>query len=346
MRPAAPLPHRVPRTPTRRRAAAVLSAVLSGLALVGFGPGAPAGAADFPRQPIQIVVPFTPGGNTDLLARILGEKLQAKFGETVTVVNRPGGGTNIGAAAVASARPDGYTLLIGPPASYVVNQFIYPSMPFNQDTAFEPISLIAKFPNVMVTAPSTGITSIQDLITKAKADPGKLNYASAGIGAASHLSGALFNQMAGIDTVHVPYKGTSQSLQDLVAGRVSYTIDNLGPIYPFIQSGQLIALGVSTKEPVGIIPKVPPIATVLPGYELSSWNVLAAPAGTPKEIVALLSRECAAILKMPDVAEKMRAFGSEPVGGTPAETAAFLKSERTRWEAAVKAARIKPEDFK
>jgi tripartite-type tricarboxylate transporter receptor subunit TctC len=301
-----------------------------------------AGAAtDYPKQPIQIVVPFTPGGNTDLLARIMAERLQAAFKETVTVVNRAGGGTNIGAAAVATSSPDGYTIFIGPPASFVVNQFIYASMPYDPDKAFTSFSLVARFPNVLAVHPSVGVTSAQELIAKAKANPGKIEYASAGIGTASHLSGALFGEMAKIDILHVPYKGTSQSLQDLVGGRVALTIDNLGPVLPFIQSGHLMALGVSTKEPVSLLPGVPPIDSVLPGYELSSWNVMAVPAGTPKEIVDKLSAECQRILQIPEVISKMRSFGSEPVGGTPEEVASFLKTERVRWEAAVKAAKLK-----
>jgi tripartite-type tricarboxylate transporter receptor subunit TctC len=303
-------------------------------------------APDYPKQPIQIVVPFPPGGNTDLIARILAEHLQARLGEPVTITNRPGAGTNIGAAFVASSHPDGYTLLIGAPSSYVLNQFLYRTMSFNQDTAFAPVSLVARFPNVLVADPALGARSIQDLIAKAKTRPGRLNFASSGVGSTSHMAGTLFNEMAGIDVIHVPYKGTSQSLPDLVGGRVAFMIDNLGPIFPFIQSGEVVALGVSTREPVGILPGVPPIASVLPGYELSSWNVLAAPAGTPQEIVDLLSRECAGILQMPEVIEKMRAFGSEPVGGTPAEVVAFLNTERVRWEGAVKSAKISPDEFK
>jgi tripartite-type tricarboxylate transporter receptor subunit TctC len=320
------------------------------MAALVLGPfGAPWGAraaSDYPKQPIQIVVPFTPGGNTDLLARIMAERLQAGLKETVSVVNRPGAGTNIGAAAVASSSPDGYTIFIGPPASFVVNQFIFPTLPYDPDTAFAPFSLVARFPNVLVVHPSVGVKSIQELIDRARANPGKIEYASAGIGAASHLSGALFGAMAKIDILHVPYKGTSQSLQDLVGGRVAFTIDNLGPILPFIQSGQLIALGVSTKDPVSLLPGVPPIGTVLKGYELSSWNIMAVPAGTPKQIVDRLSAECRHILQMPDVIEKMRSFGSEPVGGTPEEVAAFLKEERVRWQAAVKAANINKDEFK
>jgi tripartite-type tricarboxylate transporter receptor subunit TctC len=203
----------------------------------------------------------------------------------------------------------------------------------------------AEFPNVLVVPPSLGVKSIQELIDKVKAEPGILTYASSGIGTTSHLADALFTQMANLSMLHVPYKGTSQSAQDLIAGRVSMTIDNLGPLYPFIQSGQLTALGVSTEEPVSLLPGVPPIASVLPGYSLSSWNVLAMPAGTPRGIVAKVSAECDRILHMPDVVEKFVSFGSRPIGGTPEDTVAFVKEERVRWEAAVKAAKITKGQF-
>lgn len=297
-------------------------------------------ASDYPKQMIQIVVPFTAGGNTDSIARLLAERMQVSLKQPVTVVSRPGAGTNIGAAFVANSEPDGYTLLLNAPASFVINQFIYKSLSYDPDTAFAPICLAARFPNVLVVHPSLGVKTIQQLIDKAKASPGKIEYAIAGIGATSHLAGALFAEMAGINVTAIPYKGTSQSLPDLVAGRVAFTIDNLGPILPFVQSGQLIALGVSTKEPVALLPGVPPINSVLKGYELSSWNVLAAPAKTPKDVVSVLGKECDRIVKLPEIAEKMRSFGSEPVGGTPEQTAAFLKSERSRWEAAIKAAKI------
>jgi tripartite-type tricarboxylate transporter receptor subunit TctC len=313
-------------------------------ALAAFSPAR--AASDYPKQPIQIIVPFTPGGNTDLLGRIMAERLQAAFKETVTVVNRPGAGANIGAAAAASSSPDGYTIFIGPPASFVINQFIYPTLPYDPDTAFSPFSLVARFPNVLVAHPSVGVKSIRELIDKAKANPAKVEYAHAGTGTTSHLAGALFGAMAKINILNVPYKGTSQSLQDLVAGRVAFTIDNLGPILPFIVSGHLVALGVSTKDPASLLPGVPAINTVLEGYELSSWNVMAVPAGTPKDIVEKLSAECRRIVQMPDVIEKMRSFGSEPVGGTPEQVAVFLKEERARWESAVKAANITKDQFK
>jgi tripartite-type tricarboxylate transporter receptor subunit TctC len=312
--------------------------------LLGLPTSTPA-ATDYPKHPIQIVVPFTPGGNTDLIARLIAERLQASFKQPVTVVNRPGGGMNIGSAAVAHSKPDGYTMLLGAPGSFVVNQFIYTNLTYDPDKAWAPVSLAARFPNVLVVHPSLGVKSIQELIAKAKAEPG-MNYAIAGIGATSHLSGALFAQMAGIEVNPVPYKGTSQSLQDLVVGRVPYTIDNLGPILPFIRSDQLIALGVSTKEPVALLPGVPPIDIVLKGYSLSSWNVLAMPAGTPKEIVEKVSAEVHRIVHLPEVAERMRSFGSNPVGGTPDEVATFLKDELGRWQAAVIAAKIPKEESK
>lgn len=303
-------------------------------------------ATDFPKRPVEIVVPFPPGGNTDLLARILADGLRNAFKETVTVVNRPGAGTNIGAAYVAGTKPDGYTALISAPASFVVNQFLYSNLTYDPDKSFAPVSLVAQFPNVLVVNPTVGVKTIQELIAKAKANPGKIDFASAGTGSTSHLAGTLFGEMANIDLVHIPYKGTSQSLQDLVGGRVAMTIDNLGPILPFIQSGKLIALGVSTKEPVSLLPGIPPIGTVLPGYALSSWNVLAVPAGTPQEIVDKLSAESNRILHTPDVVAKAASFGSQVVGGTPAEVAEFLKEERVRWEAAVKAAKLGKDTFK
>jgi tripartite-type tricarboxylate transporter receptor subunit TctC len=312
-------------------------AVLCGIAT------ASSAATDYPKQAIEVVVPFTPGGNTDLIARLIAERMQDSFKQPVTVINRPGGGMNIGSASVANSKPDGYTMLLGAPGSFVINQFIYSKLNYDPDIAWAPVSLAARFPNVLVVHPSFGVNTIEQLIARAKAEPGKINYATAGVGTTSHLSGALFAQMAGIEVNAVPYKGTSQSIQDVIAARIPYTIDNLGPILPFIKSGQLIALGVSTTEPVSLLPGVPPIASVLKGYSLSSWNVLAMAAGTPKEIVEKVSTEVNRIVHLPGVSEKMRSFGSEPVGGTPNEVAAFLKDERGRWKAAVKAANIPKE---
>jgi tripartite-type tricarboxylate transporter receptor subunit TctC len=320
---------------------------LGSIVIAGLLTAAPAHAqTDYPTRAIQIVVPFTAGGNTDLIARLIADRLQTTFKQPVTVVNRPGGGMNIGSGSVAISPPDGYTMLLAAPGSFVVNQFIYTNLTYDPDKAWAPVSLAARFPNVLVVNPSLGVKSIQELIAKAKAEPAKINYAIAGVGATSHLSGALFAEMAGIQVNAIPYKGTSDSLRDLVAGHVPYTIDNLGPILPHIRNGQLIALGVTTKDPVSLLPNVPTIGSVLKGYELSSWNGLAMPAGTPKAIVEKVSAEVHAIVNSPEVAGKMRSFGSEPVGGTPAQTEAFIKEERPRWEAAVKAAKIPKEESK
>ena len=320
--------------------------LLVGLVLAFAASVSPAAASDFPTRPMEIIVPFPPGGNTDLLARLLADGLQRELKQPVAVLNKPGAGTNIGAAYVANSKPDGYTMLISAPASFVVNQFLYPSLSYDPDTSFAPVSLVAQFPNVLVVHPSVGVNSIKELIAKAKAEPGKISFASSGVGTTSHLAGMQFAEMAGINVLHVPYKGTSQSLQDLITGRVGYTIDNLGPILPFIQSKQLIAIGVSTTAPVSLLPGVPPISTVLPEFSLSSWNVLAAPAGTPKDVIEILSKASDKVLHTPDVMEKARSFGSEVVGGSPDSVAKFLKEERLRWEAAVKAAKLDKNTFR
>jgi tripartite-type tricarboxylate transporter receptor subunit TctC len=334
------------RPPKQKDKGMRLSAVIGTvIGLIGLASLATA-ATDYPTRTVEIVVPFPPGGNTDLLARILADNLQTGFKQPVVVVNRPGAGTNIGAAFVANSKPDGYIALISAPAALVVNQFLYSNLQYDPDTSFSPVSLVGRFPNVLVVHPSVGVKTVQELIDKAKARPGQINFASAGIGSTSHLAGMLFAEMAGIDVVHVPYKGTSESLQDLIAGRVAYTIDNLGPILPFIQSGQLIALGISSKDPATLLPGVPPIGSVLNGYQLSSWNVLAVPASTPKDIVANLSVESDRVLHLPNVVERARSFGSETVGGTPEEVAAFLRDERVRWESAIKAAKLGKDTFK
>lgn len=297
-------------------------------------------ASSYPNQRIEIVVPFTAGGNTDTIARLLAKHMEASLKQSVIVVNRPGAGTNIGSGLVAKSDPDGYTMLLNAPASFVVNQFIYNSLPYDPDTAFAPACLAAKFPNVLVVNPRLGVKTIKGLIEKAKANPGKIEYAFSGVGTSSQLSVAMFAEMAGINVAGVPYKGTSQYLPDLATGRVAFTIDNLGPLLPFIKAGKLLALGVSTKQPAALLPGVPPIDTVLKGYELASWNVLALPAKTPATIVHLIGKECDRIVHLPAVTEIMHSFGAEPVGGTPEQTVEFLKSERPRWEAAIKAAKI------
>jgi tripartite-type tricarboxylate transporter receptor subunit TctC len=307
------------------------------LAGVAAGPAAtPARAAtEYPIRPVQIVVPFVPGGNTDLITRVIADQLALAFKQPFTVVAKPGAAANIGAAYVAASEPDGYTLLMGPPGPLAINQYLYASLAFDPEKSFAPVVLVARFPNVLVVPPSLGVRSIQELIDKARANPGRLDYASAGVGSSGQLSTVLFMAMTRIDINHVPYKGTGETLRDVIAGRIAMTIDNLGPILPFIASRQLLALGVTTREPVSLLPGIRPITDVVPGYEASSWNAIMAPAGTPRDIIARLNAETNRILANPDVGDKLRAFGSEPAGGSVEELGRFLVDERARWKRAV-----------
>src|SRR5882757_1669785 len=295
---------------------------------------------DYPSRPSQIVVPFPSGGNTDILTRVMADQLSTTLKQPFTVANKPGAGANIGAAFVANSDPDGYTLLMAPPATHAINAYLYNALPFDMEKSFAPITMVAQFPNVLVVHPSLGVKTIEELIAKAKAEPGKIDFATSGVGSTSHLCMSLFMAMTGIEMNHIPYKGTSQSLQDVITGRVSLMIDNLGPILPHIQSGARVALGVSTATPVTLLPGVPPIGTVVKGYQANSWNALSAPAKTPSDIVAKLSKEANAILKKPDVIDKFRSIGSTPVGGTPDEIEKFFVEERIRWKQAVEMAKL------
>jgi tripartite-type tricarboxylate transporter receptor subunit TctC len=317
----------------------VFAVALAAGSLAAFGEPVTA-EPNYPTRAVQMIVPFPPGGNTDLLTRIMADQYSTAFKQPFTVVSRPGAGANIGAAALVSAEADGYTLLMAPPGPHVINQYLYKTLPFDPERSFAPITVVARFPNVLVVHESLGVKSIEELIAKAKASPGKIDYATSGVGSTSHLSISLFLALADIRMNHIPYKGTSQSLQDLITGRVSLTIDNLGPILPFIRSGQLIPLGVSTAAPVSLLPGIRPIGTVAKGYEASSWNALSARAGTPREVIDKLSVEANVILRKPEVIDRIRSFGSEPVGGTPEDTVKFFNEDRVRWKRAVEVANL------
>ena len=293
-----------------------------------------AGAAHgqaWPAKQVRFVVPFAPGGTTDILARLLGQHLSESLGQPFVIDNRAGAGGNIGAAEVAKASPDGYTVMMGTPGTQAINQFIYTKMPYDTQKDFAPVSFVARVPNVLVVHPGVGVKSLQELIAYARANPNKLNSASPGAGTTGHLSLELFKKLADVQIQHVPYKGSGPALNDLIGGQVQMTIDNLPSALPHIQSGKLVALGVTTEQKVDVLPDVPTVASVVKGYEASSWFVVVAPAGTPEPVVNRLSGEIDKILKKPAVLERMKTLGAEPVGGTPQALARHIAAETEKW---------------
>jgi len=292
--------------------------------------------SDWPARPVRIVVPFAAGGTTDIVARVLAEQLAPVLKQPVVVENKAGAGGNVAAAEVAKSTPDGYTFLMGTPGTQAINQFLYPKMPYDTERDLIPVSFAVKVPNVLVVHPSVGARTIQEFIDKARAKPGAMSYGSPGNGSTGQLSSELFKTRAKVFITHIPYRGSGPMLQDLLAGQIQMAIDNLPSAIPHIRSGRLVALGVSSAKPSAQLPDVPTIASVLPGYEAESWFVLVAPRGTPDAIVTRVSTEVDRILKKPDVVERFRGLGAEPVGGTPAELARFIAAETTKWKEVVR----------
>jgi tripartite-type tricarboxylate transporter receptor subunit TctC len=294
-------------------------------------------AQGYPAKPIKIVVPFTPGGTTDVLARAVGQKLTANWGQPVVIDNRPGAGGNIGSEVVAKAAGDGYTLLMGTISTHGINPSLYTKLPFDAVKDFAPVSLVARVPNVLVLHPSVPANSVKELIALAKAKPGQLNFASSGNGTSIHLSGEMFKTMAGVQMSHIPYKGSAPALTDLLGGQVSLMFDNMPTALPHVKAGRLKALAVTTAKRSPALPELPTVAeSGLPDFEATSWFGVLAPAATPKEIVSKLSGEIAKILKTPDVQAQLSGQGAEPVGSTAEEFATHIKSEMAKWAKVVK----------
>jgi tripartite-type tricarboxylate transporter receptor subunit TctC len=307
------------------------------MALAG-GLAAPARAQDdYPTRPVTLVVPFPAGGSTDLIARLVAAKMVETLGQQVIIENRGGAGGNIGSAAVARAEPDGYTILMGTVATHALNPALYKKMPYDPVADFAPISLLALIPNVLVVNPSFPAKSVKELIDLLKTEPGTYSYASSGNGTPLHLSGELFKSMAGVDMVHVPYKGAGPALVDVMAGHVPIMFDNLPPSLEQIRAGKLRGLAVTTKERAPSIPELPTIAETLPGYETYSWNALFAPAGTPKPVIDRLNAAALAALADAGVAAKLKDLSATTVGSTPEQLATHVGAELAKWAPIVKA---------
>ena len=303
----------------------------------------------WPAKPVRIVVPFTAAGTTDILARALAPELQRVLGQPFVVDNKPGAGGNLGAAEVAKAPADGYTLLMGTVGTHAINPALYPKMPYDHFKDFAPVTLVAGVPNVLVVNPAFaqkhGIQSVADLIKVAKAQPGRLNFASSGNGTSIHLSGELFKAMTGTFMVHFPYRGSGPALMDLMGGNTDLMFDNLPSAMVHIKSGKLKALAVTSAQRSGALPDVPTVAeaggAALAAYEASSWFGLLAPAGTPPEIIQRLQQETAKALNSPAIKERLLSQGAIPSGNTPAEFAKLIEQETKKWAAVVKASGAK-----
>ena len=301
-------------------------------------------AAQYPTRPVRFIAPFPPGGGVDIVARTVGEKLGARLGQTIVIDNRPGAGATLGTGLAAKATPDGYTLLVAPVIGLAIAHAYYRKLDYDLRRDFAPVSKIGFGTVVMVVPPRLGVGSVKELIALAKAKPGQLSFASSGIGGLIHLTGELFKQMAGVDILHVPYKGTTQLLPDLIDGRVSMAIDSLPAHIPHIQAGRLRALGVARRNRSAQLPDVPTMSEVgLPGFESYTDYALYAPAGTPRAVVALLNREVVPVLQLPDLRAKLAGIGIEVAGSTPEALQKEVVDEIAKWTKVIKDANIKQE---
>ena len=313
------------------------------LVLLALIPGFSVNSQEWPAKTVRIIVPFPAGGSADLMPRVVGEKLAQQWGQPVIIDNRPGAAGNIGAAAVFQAEPDGYTLLSAPPPPLVINRLLYPKLGYDS-TQFVPMTVIGAIPNVLLVHPKVGAGSVAELIALARSNPGKLNYASQGSGTTSHLTTELFKSMAGgVQITHVPYKGTAPALADLLGGQVDMMVDNLGVSLPHVKSGKLRALAVASPRRFRTLPEVPTLAETLPGFESVAWFGIVGPPKTPAAIAEKVAAGVAETLRNPDVLRRLSELSADPLGLSPAETAAFMKQETERWGAVIRSAGVKLE---
>ena len=318
----------------RRLLSPLLAALFAALSLAASGPAL---AQAYPAKPIRLVIPFPPGGPLDLAGRAIGQKMQEDWGQPVVVENKPGAGGNIGADAVAKSAPDGYTLVMGALSTHAVNPHLFAKMPYDALKDFAPVSMVAITPNVLVVNPSVPANNVRELVALAKASPGKLSFASGSNGSAGHLAGELFKTLAGIDIVHVPYKGGAPAMQDLLGGQVQFMFDNLANSTQQLKAGKLKAFAVTTAKRSALAPELPTMAEVgVPGFDISTWYGIMAPAGTPPEVVRKLNAEIVKILASDDMRERLKAQGAEPAPMTPEEFTAFIRAEWNKYAKIVK----------
>jgi tripartite-type tricarboxylate transporter receptor subunit TctC len=301
-------------------------------------------AADWPARPVRVVVPFTPGGSTDITARLVSNRLQEVWGQSVVIENKPGAGGNIAADMVAHSDPDGYTIFISGPG-LATNQFLYPSLTYDPVGDFAPVTMLITQPNLMCVPNSSPAKSVQEFIAYCHENKGKVTFASSGNGTTLHLSGELFKRLAKVEMIHIPYRGGAPAINDLIPGRVDVIFDNMPSIISHVRSGSLRGLAVTTKERVAVVPDIPTIAeSGVPGFDVFSWFGFFVPAKTPPDIIARINADTNAALAYASVKSRFEDLGANPKGSTPAELAAFLKSEIAKWGPVIQEAKIKVEN--
>ena len=301
-----------------------------------------ANAQPYPSKPIRLIIPFPPGGATDIIGRTLAQKLSTQLGQTVIVDNKPGAGGTLGSNEAAKAAPDGYTLLLATTSTHSIAPSLYKNIPYSVEKDFAPIAEVATATNVLIVTPNLPVANVRELVALAKAKPGSLNFASSGNGTVVHLQGELFKQLSGTELAHVPYKGTALATPDLMSGQTHMMFDSLVSALANIKAGKIKALAVTSKQRTPLLPNVPTvIESGLPGYEVNTYFGLFAPPGTPREIVQRLQREAAAAVQSAEVKERFASQGAEPVGGTPEALSALIQSETVKWKRVIEAGQIK-----
>jgi len=292
-------------------------------------------AQNYPTKPIKVIVPYPPGGGTDISTRIIANKLSERLGQPIVIENKPGGSTLIGAEAAAKSQPDGYTLFLGTIATMSINPSLFKQLPYNPVADFTPVSQTFSYPLVLIVNPSVPVTSVRELLALAKAKPGKISYASFGNGSSSHLGSELLKMMAGVDIVHVPYKGSAPAIADVVGGQIEMMFVDPPPAVKHIEAGRIKGIAVSSPQRTMLLPEMPTVAETVPDFGFTSWGGLLAPAGTPIEIVSRLQSEIAHVLNYPDVKQQFSLLGIEPVSSTTKQFAELIRLETAKWSKVV-----------